>query len=140
LVSLGMGNMKRRFCVPSVWVSVASAVPQLLRQFTPRFSWSSPGLLGELREALHSHTSSKTTPSCSPGGKIPWELFSCATPAEVSPLRQPLGIPDVSIAITPCSPQWWHACGLAEESLRGAFSAREAPPESQGRREAPNSL
>lgn len=37
-VSVVMGNMKKGFSIPSVWVSVASAVPQLLHQFTSRFS------------------------------------------------------------------------------------------------------
>lgn len=90
--------------MPSVWVSVASAAPQLLLHLTLRFPGCSPVLPAELRSfAITLIFKKNPKPLLLPKGKNLLGAPCLCAPAEISALWRPLGCRMGSAAVTLCS-------------------------------------
>lgn len=134
-VSVALENMKRNFSVPSVWVSVASAAPQLLLHRTLRFSGCSPLLPTELRSfaiTLIFKKKKKTKTLLLPKGKISWELLACVLQLKFQRSGDAWDV-RWEVLLSHCAVLWWHMWGPVGESLQCVFSARHALPGPQGR-------
>lgn len=112
-VSVALENVKRSFSVPSVWVSLASAVPLLFLHLMLHFSGCSPVLPAELR-SNHTHLQKKNpkNPSAPQGEKSPGSSLPVCAPAEISTLWRRLDV-GWEVLLLHCALQWWHTWGKA---------------------------